>query len=122
MNGGSPVLGYDLWRDDGMNGNYFRLYTVDNVLSTVFYDQNVMINYLYRYKYRVRNINGWGDFSFPGYLFAADVPMRPEAPTLASVDSSHISLNLYPPESTGGSDITTFELWRDQGSPNSAFI
>lgn len=32
MNGGSAVLGYDLWRDDGMNGNFFRLYTVDNVL------------------------------------------------------------------------------------------
>lgn len=74
MNGGSPVLGYDLWRDDGLNGNFMRLYTSDEVLATVFFDVNVMKNRMYRYKYRARNINGWGDFSFPGYLFAADVP------------------------------------------------
>lgn len=37
-NGGSQVLGYDLWRDDGLSGNYFRVYSSDQVLSTIFYD------------------------------------------------------------------------------------
>lgn len=121
-NGGSDVLGYDLWRDDGMNGNYFRLYDGDDVLSTVYYDANVMKNLLYRYKYRARNVNGWGDFSAPGYLFAADVPSRPATPTLKAVTSTTMDIELYAPEDTGGSDITAFELWRDQGTPNSAFI
>jgi hypothetical protein len=71
------VLGYDLWRDDGLNGNYFDLYQSNSVLSTTFFDTNVVPNRLYRYIYRARNINGWGDFSFPGYLFAADVPSTP---------------------------------------------
>ncbi len=120
-NGGSLILGYDLWRDDGLNGDYFRLYTVDNVLATVYYDTNVMKNRVYRYKYRARNINGWGGFSFPGFMFAADVPSRPAVPTLKSVSASEIVVELYPPQDTGGSAVTEFELWRDNGSPNSDF-
>jgi len=88
MNGGSAILGYDLWRDDGSNGNFRRLYTVDNVLSTVYFDLNVEKGKLYRYQYRARNVNGWGDFSLPGYLFAADVPSKPAAPTLVEVDQT----------------------------------
>lgn len=121
-NGGSPVLGYDLWRDDGMNGNYYRVYTVDDILAVVYYDQNVEKNKLYRYKYRARNVNGWGEFSQPGYIFAADVPSKPAVPTLKAVSSSQMTIEVYPPSSTGGSDITAFELWRDAGSPNSAFV
>ena len=33
MSGGSPITGYDLWRDDGKNGDFFRIYSVDNVLA-----------------------------------------------------------------------------------------
>ena len=74
QNGGSPILGYDLWRDDGANGDYQSLFSVDNDLANFFLDTNVEKGLLYRYKYRARNINGWGDFSNPGYLFAADAP------------------------------------------------
>lgn len=87
-NGGSTVLGYDLWRDDGNNGAYTRLYNVDNVLSDSYIDTNVVKGKTYKYKYRVRNINGWGGFSSAGYLFAADKPSKPAIPTLSSVDST----------------------------------
>lgn len=33
-----------------------------------------------------------------------------------------MTIELFPPKDTGGSDIISFELWRDQGTPNSAFI
>jgi hypothetical protein len=122
QNGGSPILGYDLWRDDGLNGNYFRLYTADNVLSLIYYDTLVLKNRVYRYKYRARNINGWGDFSNPGYIFAADLPFQPDQPRLISVTSTTMTIELFPPKDTGGSDIISFELWRDQGTPNSAFV
>jgi hypothetical protein len=115
------VLGYDLWRDDGQNGNYFRLYTADNVLSLVHFDVNVIKNRVYRYKYRARNVNGWGDFSAPGYIFAADLPNQPAKPRLISVTRNQMEIELYPPSNTGGSDIIGFELWRDQGSSNSDF-
>ena len=121
QNGGSPILGYDLWRDDGANGDYQSLFSVDNVLANFFLDANVKKGLLYRYKYRARNINGWGDFSNPGYLFAADAPSQPQAPTLKEVTSTYISLDLYAPEDTGGSGIIGYQLYKDQGSLNSVF-
>lgn len=81
-----------------------------------------MTGKLYRYKYRARNVNGWGDFSQPGYIFAAEVPSKPAVPSLKSVTSTQMLIELYPPTETGGSDITSFELWIDQGTPNSAFM
>lgn len=73
-NGGSPILGYELWRDDGNNGDFINLYTVDTMLSLSYLDMKVEKGVIYRYKYRARNVNGWGDFSDSGYLFAANVP------------------------------------------------
>jgi hypothetical protein len=71
--------------------------------------------------YRARNINGWGQFSNAGYLFAADNPTKPHAPTLVSVTSTTISLQFYSPLSTGGSEITSYELWMDNGAINTPF-
>jgi hypothetical protein len=85
-------LGYDLWRDDGASGSFTDLYYTTIVLATSYIDTNVEKGVTYRYKYRARNINGWGDFSDVGYLFAADVPSQPSAPTLVSVDSTTILL------------------------------
>jgi hypothetical protein len=92
------------------------------VLYLTHFDALVMKNRVYRYKYRARNVNGWGDFSSPGYIFAADLPSQPDKPRLVSVTSSSMTIELFPPKNTGGSDIISFELWRDQGSPNSAFV
>ena len=74
MSGGSPITGYDLWRDDGNNGDFFRIYSVDNVLALQYLDFNVVRGRTYRYKYRARNVNGWGEFSSSSYLYASDVP------------------------------------------------
>lgn len=77
MNGGSPITGYDLYRDDGNNGDFSNIYFVDNVLSFSYIDENIMRGKTYRYKYRARNVNGWGEFSNSAYLFASDVPSQP---------------------------------------------
>jgi hypothetical protein len=90
--GGSPVLGYDLWRDDGRNGDFQSLYYSKTILATSSIDLNVSKGFTYRYNYRARNINGYEDFSHVGYLFAADVPSIPDAPTLISVDANEIKL------------------------------
>lgn len=112
-NGGSAILGYDLWRDDGSNGDFTSLFSTNTILGTTFTDINVTKALLYRYKYRARNINGYGEFSEVGYLFAASVPGKPEAPAMTAVDSSSITLQFFVPTDSGGSDITSYELHMD---------
>lgn len=58
------------------------------MLALSYLDLSVEKGEIYRYKYRARNINGWGDFSDSGYLFAANVPDKPPKPTLISVSTT----------------------------------
>lgn len=69
----------------------------------------------YKYQYRARNINGWGDFSDYGYLFAADVPAKPQAPMMTAVNDTSISIQLFTPKDTGENDILLNEIWIDSG-------
>ena len=125
LNGGSTILGYDLWRDDGAGGDLASLYgtaaAFQSNLALTFTDFDVVKGTTYRYMYRARNVNGWGDFSEVGYLFAASVPAEPRAPSLVSVDDDSISLQLYTSEDTGGNDLLAYELWMDAGDTNTAF-
>lgn len=41
QNGGSEVLGYELWRDDGQNGDFLNLYRITTNLGTGFTDKAV---------------------------------------------------------------------------------
>jgi hypothetical protein len=40
-NGGSDILGYDLWRDDGNSGDFTRLYRSDYILALSYVDMDV---------------------------------------------------------------------------------
>lgn len=121
QNGGSQILGYDLWRDDGDSGDFTSLFFTDTTIASSFTDLQVEMSLVYRYKYRCRNINGWGEFSDPGYLYAASVPGISLAPERVSYSSSHITIKMFAPESTGGDDVIAYELYRDNGIVNSAF-
>jgi hypothetical protein len=115
------VLGYELWRDDGLGGDYFNLYNILTNLGTGHTDKAVVVGRLYRYIYRARNLNGFGEFSDPGYLYAASPPSKPAPPTLMNVDTDSITLQLHTPLSTGGSPITSYQLYIDEGELNSDF-
>ena len=90
--GGSDIIGYDLWRDDGLDGDFINLYHTDTILGLSYVDYEVATRYLYRYKYRVRNVNGYSEFSDAGFLYAANVPSTPQAPSLIGVTQDSISL------------------------------
>ena len=75
----------------------------------------------YRYKYRARNVNGWGEFSDITYLIAASKPEIPPAPALISVDAGEITLSFTPPQDTGGAVVTLYELFVDDGEINTSF-
>jgi hypothetical protein len=121
QNGGAPVDGYDLWRDDGDSGDYTRLYEVDTVIASSFTDITAQKSTTYRYIYRARNFNGWGEFSDPGYLFAASLPQKPVDIDRLSFSKTHFKIQIYAPQETGGDDIIEYELYIDQGVENSVF-
>ena len=93
----------------------------DYILALSFMDTDVQPALMYRYKYRARNVNGWGEFSEVGLLFAANVPEAPAAPTLIAVDSTTITLQMYDPVDTGGSNVIAYQLFMDQGEANTEF-
>lgn len=94
----------------------------ETVIATSYTDLTPETSLVYKYVYRARNQNGWGDFSEPGYLFAASVPSQSQAPVRVSFSKSHIELELFAPLSTGGDEITSYELWIDGGLLNSEFV
>lgn len=112
LNGGSTILGYDLWRDDGYGGDPVSLFgskaSTESILALTYTDFNVAKGVTYRYRYRARNINGWGDFSVDGYLFASSVPSQPPPPALLAVADTSISLRLFTSVDTGGSDVLSY--------------
>jgi hypothetical protein len=87
-NGGSEVLGYDLWRDDGRSGDFTKLFFTETIIAESYTDLQVETSLIYRYKYRARNINGYSEFSELGYLYAADVPQVSQTPQRLSFDST----------------------------------
>jgi len=110
-----------LWRDDGNNGDFYSLYFIDSILGLGFTDLMVEKAVSYRYMYRARNINGWGEFSNIGYLYAASVPGKPFAPAMTFVDSTSITLKMFAPADSGGADILEYELFVNGGEINTGF-
>lgn len=109
-----------MWRDSG-DGVYYSLYDSDLVLATSFFDTDVKKGQSYKYKYRARNINGYGELSEESYMTAATIPSQPPAPALISVDSTEIVLKFSAPSDSGGLEVSSYTLQIDDGDLNTAF-
>lgn len=72
----------------------------------------------YRFKTRVKNEIGWSDWSVETNLQAAMAPSKPEAPQFVTSDTSSITLKFKIPEETGGSALTQFKLFMNDGQSN----
>jgi hypothetical protein len=71
----------------------------------------------FAFKVRVANENGWSEFSDLTYIKAAVVPARPLPPELISATTTAITLKFFKPEDNGGSEVTLFELYINDGDP-----
>ena len=111
--GGSAILGYDLWRDDGLDGDFVPIFIMDSILAVTYLDSDVVQGRTYRYKYRARNVSGYSLFSEAAYLFAASVPSKPEPPLMTGVTRDTISLKFFSPVDTGGTNILSYTLEMD---------
>jgi hypothetical protein len=83
--GGSPLLSYSLEISQGEGGPFTVLYgdLVDTMILAFTY-RPAERGIIYRARYRCRNVIGWSDYSPVGYLLAAKVPARAEAPVYSS--------------------------------------
>jgi hypothetical protein len=75
----------------------------------------------YGFRYRARNIYYWSDWSPVLFVLAADKPLAPPRPVFFSATANSISLQMFETKDFGGSTVTEYELWLDQGEINSPF-
>jgi hypothetical protein len=76
---------------------------------------------VYRFRYRTINEVGPSDWSPESFLVPAVPPSAPETPQFISASDDEILIRLGRSQDDGGSLITDYELWIDQGSINSVF-
>jgi hypothetical protein len=70
----------------------------------------------YRFKYQVQNSIGWSDYSSITYIIAANAPTVPLGLALSLVSSSSITLAFNAPLDDGGSVVTLYELYMNDGT------
>jgi hypothetical protein len=126
--GGSEVQSYSLEMDDGDGGDFKRLTGAegteaeDYLLLSFTQTEGIREGVNYRFRYRARNAIGWGDYSPISYVRAAAKPSKPPAPQLGAASSTGIVLKLSPSSEDGGSPITGYKVFRDDGiSPGQPF-
>ena len=107
-NGGSPILIYNLQYDDGNRGDFRDIFTLSH--TTIISD--IISGAQYRVQYRARNFNGWGPFSEINFI--ATRPSTPQAPFLISSTADSVTFGFVPPLDTGGSLISSYQLWYDE--------
>ena len=64
----------------------------ENTMRTSHIIKDLIKGSLYRFSYRVRNINGWSEMSDITAIRTAIVPGQPKAPELLSASASIMSL------------------------------
>ncbi len=122
--GGLPILKYWVKVFNGVNLD-IEIATVDNGLALSFaypVTQPGNEGKNFRLKVAAENLLGIGPYSVGTGLMAVDSPL---APTIVVDESSRtltsINLKFVPNADSGGSHITGYMLWRDQGVAGSPF-
>lgn len=79
--------------DDGLGGELkAQSPSTQNTMQTKSLIKNLVKGRLYRFSYRVMNINGWSPMSDSTYIRTSVQPSQPDAPTLISATGTSISL------------------------------
>ena len=103
---------------DTSDNNFVDIYGQDdmiNVLSTTASVSDLTEGTIYGFRYRARNIYGWGSWSPITYILAASVPNQPPAVDFTSATDNSISLSLFFTENSNGDLFSEHELWMAPG-------
>jgi len=75
----------------------------------------------YRFRYRAKNVNGWGGYSPISYVEAATIPEPPQTPTYVSSSATEITVTVLRSLDNKGSPITHYTLYMDNGDLSDSF-
>lgn len=118
-NGGAPIISYELVMDDGMSGSFTSIVGLDaNSLLTEFtiFESGIVKGRRHRFKYRAKNVVGWGPYSDDSYVLAATVPDRAERPYFLAFADEKLRIVIPRSRDNGGTPIASYELWVDDGN------
>ncbi|CAD7941248.1 unnamed protein product, partial [Amoebophrya sp. A120] len=107
-----PLTEFLMYRDDGLGGEY--MLTVDQSVTQVT-DTNVEVGKTYRYRTVVLNDVGPSPSSVVVDFLVASAPSRMDPPEMVEQSRNLITVRWKLPASNGGSDITAFTLYRNDG-------
>lgn len=95
--------------DDGMSGDFSSRvgFSINSLLTTFTTTSGIIKGREHRFRYRARNMIGWGAFSEESSVLAATIPQPPEKPVFSSYVSLSQTLNIEIKQSSdnGGSAI-----------------
>ncbi len=103
--------------DDGRGGIYRSIvgYLQPFLVPTLTVTGGITRGLTYRFRYRARNCKGWSAFSDELYVLAAQKPSAPPPVERISASSTTLSLKLFPTFDNGGTVVTDYELFRNDG-------
>jgi hypothetical protein len=107
--------------DDGLGGDFFVILGLEtsslrNVITLTAKDNAIIARRFYRFKYRCQNENGFSDYSDITYIQAAQAPSTPLPPKLIGATAQAIELQFFKPIDDGGSEITGYQLFINDGT------
>lgn len=120
--GGSSIIGYELWRDEGIAGSpYSMIYNGTGKPEQIQYvAMDLTTGLSYRFKLYSRNAIYRSAQSNIEVVLIGTVPGKPSKPAYvsSSVALTNIKVSWTAPSYTGGSAITSYNLWIDDGAGN----
>ena len=90
QSGGSEITSFNLEWNTGAGTQYYELIgeTTGDNLDRVFVKTTLTSGTLYSFRYRIKNIYGFSDYSPVAEIFCAKAPARVDTPTLTYVDKN----------------------------------
>lgn len=107
FNGGSNVIDYKIWYDNGSSGSTFDV-VVENIVAANYIVTGLTKGQTYQFKVQARNIYGFSAMSNTVSILAAQIPEIPAAPT-TTFDSGVVTISWTPPDN-GGSEIILYSV------------